>query len=96
MLRNRGCRCPLLDCEQVTRDKAVIKPAPGTRQCKCKMKLVTKQLGPGMFQQFQQQVGWPASQFPAAVVASWDHLQQVVCQLELAIDNRGKWLRALP
>lgn len=41
---------------KVTRDKAVIKPAPGTRQCKCKMKLVTKQLGPGMFQQFQQQV----------------------------------------
>ena len=40
---------------QVTRDKAVIKPAKGTRDCKCKVKLETKQLGPGMFQQFQRQ-----------------------------------------
>lgn len=61
------CGRSLLGCEQVTRDKAVIKPAPGTRQCKCKMKLVTKQLGPGMFQQFQQQVGWPALHLSAAV-----------------------------
>mmetsp|Transcript_38175 Transcript_38175/g.96618 ORF Transcript_38175/g.96618 Transcript_38175/m.96618 type:complete len:350 (-) Transcript_38175:321-1370(-) len=41
---------------KVTRDKAVIKPGPGKRKCKCKQKLVTKQLGPGMFQQFHQQV----------------------------------------
>jgi len=41
---------------KVVRDKAVIKPAPGKRDCKCKMKLETKQLGPGMFQQFQKQV----------------------------------------
>lgn len=39
----------------VTRDKNVIKPAKGKRQCNCKNKMVTKQLGPGMFQQFQTQ-----------------------------------------
>ena len=42
---------------KVVRDKAVIKTAPGTRQCKCKMQMVTKQLGPGVFQQYHQQVG---------------------------------------
>jgi DnaJ family protein B protein 11 len=36
------------------RDKAVFRPAPGTRQCRCKQKLVTRQLGPGMFQQYTQ------------------------------------------
>jgi len=41
---------------QITRVKSVVKPASGTRDCKCKMKLVTKQLAPGMYQQFQQQV----------------------------------------
>eukprot|EP00877_Chromochloris_zofingiensis_P008641 jgi/Chrzof1/402/Cz01g14160.t1 len=38
------------------RDKAVFKPAAGTRRCKCKQKLVTRQLGPGMFQQYTQNV----------------------------------------
>eukprot|EP00879_Flechtneria_rotunda_P002719 GHRR01002925.1.p1 GENE.GHRR01002925.1~~GHRR01002925.1.p1 ORF type:complete len:354 (+),score=95.01 GHRR01002925.1:160-1221(+) len=38
------------------RDKPVLKPAAGTRRCKCKQKLVTRQLGPGMFQQFTQNV----------------------------------------
>ena len=33
----------------------MIKPAKGKRQCNCKNKMVTKQLGPGMFQQFQTQ-----------------------------------------
>lgn len=37
------------------RDKSVYKPAAGTRKCKCKQKLVTRQLGPGMFQQYTQQ-----------------------------------------
>lgn len=41
---------------QVTRDKDVVKSAPGTRKCKCKQKLVTRQLGPGMYQQYAQQV----------------------------------------
>jgi DnaJ family protein B protein 11 len=40
-----------------TRDKAVFVPAPGKRRCKCKQKLMTRQLGPGMIQQFTQQVG---------------------------------------
>ena len=40
---------------QVTRDKPVAKPAPGKRKCNCKNKVVTRQLGPGMFQQFTQQ-----------------------------------------
>jgi DnaJ family protein B protein 11 len=41
---------------RVTRDKSVIKPAAGTRKCNCKQKLVTRQVGPGMFQQFTQHV----------------------------------------
>jgi DnaJ family protein B protein 11 len=41
---------------KVTRDKSVIKPAPGTRKCNCKQKLVTRQVGPGMFQQYTQQI----------------------------------------
>lgn len=43
-------------CSQVLRDKAVLKPTTGTRSCNCKQKLVTRQLGPGMFQQFSKQV----------------------------------------
>lgn len=33
---------------QVTRDKNVIKPAPGKRECNCRARVVTRQLGPGM------------------------------------------------
>ncbi|KAK9918595.1 hypothetical protein WJX75_005221 [Coccomyxa subellipsoidea] len=40
---------------KVMRDKPVAKPAPGKRKCNCRNKVVTRQLGPGMFQQFQQQ-----------------------------------------
>lgn len=39
----------------VVRDKSVIKPAPGKRQCNCRNKMVTKQVGPGMFQQYAMQ-----------------------------------------
>lgn len=39
---------------QVVRDKNVIKPAPGQRECNCRNKVVTRQIGPGMYQQFQQ------------------------------------------
>lgn len=39
---------------QTVRDKPVLKPAAGTRSCKCKQKLITRQIGPGMFQQFTQ------------------------------------------
>lgn len=39
-----------------TRDKAVFVPASGKRRCKCRQKLMTRQLGPGMIQQFTQQV----------------------------------------
>lgn len=35
----------------VKRDKNVIKPASGKRECNCKQKVYTKPLGPGMFQQ---------------------------------------------
>jgi DnaJ family protein B protein 11 len=38
------------------RDKAVHVPAPGKRRCKCRQKLTTRQIGPGMIQQFTQQV----------------------------------------
>ena len=40
---------------QVTRDKPVAKPAPGKRKCNCKQKVVTRQLGAGVFQQYTQQ-----------------------------------------
>lgn len=40
---------------KVVRDKNVIKPAKGTRKCNCKQKMTTKQIGPGMFQQFAVQ-----------------------------------------
>lgn len=36
----------------VKRDKNVIRPAPGKRECNCKQKVVTKSIGPGMFQQY--------------------------------------------
>ena len=52
----------------MVRDKAVIKPAPGKRKCKCKSKLVTRQMGPGMFQQYTQQVGG-TRQAESAVIA---------------------------
>ena len=39
------------------RDKSVFKPAAGTRKCKCRQKVVTQQVGPGMYQQYTQQVG---------------------------------------
>ena len=46
----------MLDCTlQVTRDKPVAKPAPGKRKCNCKQKVVTRQLGAGVFQQYTQQ-----------------------------------------
>eukprot|EP00892_Ulva_mutabilis_P005332 jgi/Ulvmu1/3170/UM015_0211.1 len=38
----------------LTRVKGVYEKTSGTRQCNCRMKTVTKQLGPGMIQQFQQ------------------------------------------
>ncbi|KAI7839136.1 hypothetical protein COHA_007139 [Chlorella ohadii] len=41
---------------KVTRDKSVWKPAPGTRKCNCKQKVVTQQIGPGMYQQYTTQV----------------------------------------
>lgn len=48
-------------CLQVIRDKNVLKPAPGTRKCNCRQKVVTHQIGPGMYQQYTTQVrgvGW--------------------------------------
>lgn len=39
---------------KVIRDKDVLKPAKGTRKCNCRQKMVTRQVGPGMFQQYAQ------------------------------------------
>ena len=36
----------------VTRVKLVLVPAAGTRKCACRARVVTRQLGPGMYQQF--------------------------------------------
>jgi len=40
---------------QVGRDKDIIKPAKGKRKCNCKQRMVTRQLGPGMFQQYAKE-----------------------------------------
>ena len=52
------------------------KPAPGTRKCNCKQKVVTQQIGPGMYQQYTTQVGrtalrrrLPAPQMGAGMLA---------------------------
>lgn len=41
---------------EVIRNKPVIKPAKGMRQCNCRQEMVTRQLGPGRFQMTQQSV----------------------------------------
>ncbi|KAK9792942.1 hypothetical protein WJX73_000736 [Symbiochloris irregularis] len=40
---------------KVVRDKSVIRPAKGKRKCNCKNKMVTRQVGPGMYQQYTTQ-----------------------------------------
>lgn len=40
----------------LVRDKGHYVPAPGKRKCRCKNRVVTRQLGPGMFQQYTDQV----------------------------------------
>lgn len=51
-----GADTPFLPPPQVVRDKNVLKPAPGKRKCNCKQKVVTQQVGPGMYQQYTTQV----------------------------------------
>lgn len=41
---------------KIWREKNVLKPAPGKRNCNCRNEVFHKQIGPGMFQQFSQQV----------------------------------------
>jgi DnaJ family protein B protein 11 len=41
---------------RVVRDKNVLAPARGTRKCNCKQKVVTHQVGPGMYQQYTTRV----------------------------------------
>ncbi|CAA2972391.1 dnaJ ERDJ3B [Olea europaea subsp. europaea] len=41
---------------KVWREKNVIKPAPGKRQCNCRNEVYHRQIGPGMFQQMTEQV----------------------------------------
>lgn len=57
---------------QVVRDKNVAKPAPGKRKCNCKQKVVTQQVGPGMYQQYTKQVCCTAKMVP--------HVKDVVGQ----------------
>jgi len=40
---------------QVKREKLVTKAAKGTRKCNCRARLVTRQVGPGMYQQYQEE-----------------------------------------
>lgn len=47
---------PPLVLLKVVRDKGVLKPASGTRKCNCKNRVVTNQVGPGMYQQYTTQV----------------------------------------
>ncbi|XP_066260670.1 dnaJ homolog shv [Euwallacea similis] len=41
---------------EITRNKPVMKPTHGTRQCNCRQEMITKSLGPGRFQMMQQTV----------------------------------------
>ena len=41
---------------QLVRDKGIIQPAAGTRKCNCQNRMTTRQIGPGMYQQFATQV----------------------------------------
>nr|XP_043609803.1 dnaJ protein ERDJ3B [Erigeron canadensis] len=41
---------------KVWREKNVLKPAPGKRQCNCRNEVYHRQIGPGMFQQMTEQV----------------------------------------
>ena len=54
--RSRVAASAATAAPQIVRDRNVVKPAPGTRKCNCKNKVVTQQLGPGMFQQYTQRV----------------------------------------
>lgn len=40
----------------VVRDKGVLRPAPGKRKCNCRAHVRTRQIGPGMYQQFTEEV----------------------------------------
>jgi len=40
---------------EVVRDKAVYRPAKGTRKCNCKTRMTTRQIAPGMYQQIPTQ-----------------------------------------
>lgn len=46
----------LCGIDQVWREKNILKPAPGKRQCNCRNEVYHKQIGPGMFQQMTEQV----------------------------------------
>jgi DnaJ-class molecular chaperone len=66
----------------VVRDKNVIKPASGTRKCNCKQKVVTQQLGPGMFQQYTTKVGLKCHRwtwFSAYGDSTGEQYQQFTC-----------------
>lgn len=39
----------------VVRDKGVLAPAPGKRKCNCRAHVRTRQIGPGMYQQFTEE-----------------------------------------
>ena len=39
---------------KVTRDKMTLAPAPGKRKCNCRQRVVTRQIGPGMYQQYTE------------------------------------------
>ncbi|KAK9067727.1 hypothetical protein SSX86_011838 [Deinandra increscens subsp. villosa] len=41
---------------KVWREKNVLKPAPGKRRCNCRNEVYHRQIGPGMYQQMQEQV----------------------------------------
>eukprot|EP00210_Caulerpa_lentillifera_P000645 g623.t1 len=41
---------------EVIREKAILVETSGTRDCKCRNEITTRQIGAGMFQQFQRQV----------------------------------------
>lgn len=39
---------------RVARDKVTLAPTPGKRKCNCRQRVVTRQIGPGMYQQYTE------------------------------------------
>lgn len=71
----------------MTRVQGVYEETSGKRQCNCRMRMITKQLGPGMYQQMQKQVCPRPSQVPPSSASCMQSC--VVCKQLSALQS---WL----